>query len=127
MELNGKVIHIADEEQVTTSFRKRNIVIRTDEQYPQEIQIEFTQDKCDLLSNYKINEIVKISINLGGRSWVNPQGETKWFNSIKGWRIERTGVAAPSAPAQTNTAQTQTNPQQAPSSNNEEEHDDLPF
>ncbi|MDA9262769.1 DUF3127 domain-containing protein, partial [bacterium] len=37
-----------------------------------------------------------IGINLRGREWVNPQGETKYFNSVQGWRIE--GQAAAAAP-----------------------------
>jgi len=31
---------------------------------------------------------VKIGINLRGREWTNPEGETKYFNSIQGWRID---------------------------------------
>jgi hypothetical protein len=51
--------------------------------------IEFTQDKCDLLNNYSVGETVKVCINLRGREWVSPQGETKYFNSVQGWRIEK--------------------------------------
>ena len=32
---------------------------------------------------------VKVGINLRGREWISPQGETKHFNSIQGWRIEK--------------------------------------
>ncbi|MDB2385643.1 DUF3127 domain-containing protein, partial [Polaribacter sp.] len=52
------------------------------------ILIEFIQDKCDLLNNYKIGQNVKIDINLRGREWVNPEGVAKYFNAIQGWRIE---------------------------------------
>ena len=76
-------------------FRKREIVVTTDEQYPQHIMVEFVQDKTDLLNNYQVGQNVKISINLRGREWVNPQGETKYFNSIQGWRIENLQAAAP--------------------------------
>ena len=51
--------------------------------------IEFVQDKTDLLNNYQVGQDVKVNINLRGREWVNPQGETKYFNSIQGWRIEK--------------------------------------
>jgi hypothetical protein len=54
--------------------------------------IEFTQDKCDLLNNYSVGETVKVGINLRGREWVSPQGETKYFNSVQGWRIEKAGA-----------------------------------
>ena len=71
----------------SNGFRKRELVITTQEDYPQSILIEFTQDKCDLLNSYEVGQSVDVSINLRGRSWENPQGETKYFNSIQGWRI----------------------------------------
>ena len=88
MEVTGKVKVINAEQQVSAAFKKRELVVTTEEQYPQHIMIEFTQDKCDLLNNYRPGEAVKVSINLRGREWTNPQGETKYFNSIQGWRIE---------------------------------------
>ena len=108
----------------SNGFRKRELVITTEEQYPQHILVEFIQDKCDLLNNYKVGQQVKVSINLRGREWVNPQGETKYFNSIQGWRIESLDQQAsdenmPPVP-----------PMEAfePADDiNEEEHDDLPF
>jgi len=72
--------------------------VTTDEQYPQHILIEFAQDKCDLVDPYQIGEQVKVSINLKGREWVNPQGETRYFNQIQGWRIERVAGAPTIAP-----------------------------
>ena len=82
---------------VLTDFRKRELVVTTDEQYPQMIMIEFIQDKTDLLSNYKVGQDVKVSINLRGREWINPQGEAKYFNSIQGWRIEGLSQATAAA------------------------------
>lgn len=125
MEIEGKIKVINPEQQVSASFKKRDLVVTTEEQYPQHILINFVQDKCDLLNNYKAGEAVKVSINLRGREWVNPQGETKYFNDIQGWRIERlqpetqaSNMAAPMPSAQTF--------ELAPNFN-EEEHDDLPF
>ena len=123
MEVLGRVKMIGDVQQVSATFKKREIVVTTEEQYPQHIMIEFTQDKCDLLNNYNIGEAVKVSINLRGREWVNPQGETRYFNSIQGWRIERLAAEAPSAPPVMPAAQAF-----APATNlNEDEPDDLPF
>lgn len=120
MEVTGKVKVINAEQQVSASFKKRELVVTTDEQYPQHILIEFTQDKCDLLNNYKPNDEVKVSINLRGREWANPNGEIKYFNSIQGWRIERLGTS--------NTTQTQNNPREfEPATNYKEEGSDLPF
>ena len=104
-------------------FRKREVVITTEEQYPQHLMIEFVQDKTELLNNFSEGQPVKISINLRGREWTNPQGEVKYFNSIQGWRIETRQMEAggdmPPVP-----------PMEAiepADSINEEEHDDLPF
>ncbi|MFM7018532.1 DUF3127 domain-containing protein [Flavobacterium sp.] len=125
MEVLGKVKVINAEQQVSASFKKRELVVTTDEQYPQHIMIEFTQDKCDILNNYSIGDAVKVSINLRGREWVNPQGETKYFNSIQGWRIEKTQSDAPAAQGMPPVPAAETF---APATDfKEEEHDDLPF
>ena len=124
MEVIGKIKVISAEQQISATFRKKELVVATDEQYPQSIMIEFTQDKADLLNNYTVGDSVKVSINLGGREWVNPQGETKYFNSIRGWRIEKLAADAPMQQAPPMPAATAF----APATNlNEEEADDLPF
>ncbi|MDO6760601.1 DUF3127 domain-containing protein [Tamlana sp. 2_MG-2023] len=89
MEVQGRIKMVGETQSFgSNGFRKREIVVTTDEQYPQHIMVEFVQDKTDLLNSYQVGQQVKISINLRGREWVNPQGETKYFNSIQGWRIE---------------------------------------
>tara|TARA_R110001583_G_scaffold8413_3_gene40185 strand:+ start:1187 stop:1561 length:375 start_codon:yes stop_codon:yes gene_type:complete len=89
MEVTGKIKKIDETKTFGASgFRKRELVVTTNEQYPQMLMIEFVQDKCDLLNNYKEGQDVKISINLRGREWINPEGKAVYFNSIQGWRIE---------------------------------------
>ena len=97
MEIVGSIKKIDETKTFGASgFRKREMVVTTDEQYPQMLLIEFVQDKCDALDNFKIGENVKVSINLRGREWINPEGEAKYFNSIQGWRIEKLQSAASS-------------------------------
>jgi len=125
MEIQGKVKVIGETQTFgSNGFRKREIVVTTEEQYPQHIMVEFVQDKTDLLNSYNVGQSVKISINLRGREWTNPQGEVKYFNSIQGWRIENLQADQPAEgmppvpPAEAF----------APADNlNEEDHDDLPF
>ena len=89
MEVTGKIKWLDETKTYgNNGFRKREVVITTEEQYPQQILIEFIQDKCELLNNYQVGQNVKIGINLRGREWTNPEGETKYFNSIQGWRID---------------------------------------
>ncbi|GGG36869.1 hypothetical protein GCM10011414_02810 [Croceivirga lutea] len=106
-------------------FRKRELVITTEEQYPQHILVEFVQDKTNLLDNFQVGQMVKVSINIRGREWVNPQGETKYFNSIQGWRVENLETAS-----QENSNIPPVPPMDAfePADDlKEEDHDDLPF
>ena len=96
MEVNGKIKWIDETKTYgSNGFRKREVVVTTEEQYPQHILIEFIQDKCDLLNTHQVGQSVKIGINIKGREWVNPQGETKYFNSVQGWRIDTSEGAVP--------------------------------
>ena len=124
MELEGKIKMIGNTQAITDSFKKREIVITTNEQYPQTIMTEFVQDKVDLLNNYTIGQDVKISINIRGREWKNPKGEIKYFNSIQGWRIEslqedaQSGDVPPIPPMEAF---------EPANDLNVKDHDDLPF
>ncbi|PDH43368.1 MAG: hypothetical protein CND43_04030 [Flavobacteriales bacterium MED-G15] len=95
MEVAGKIKWL-DETRTygNNGFRKREVVVTTEERYPQHILVEFVQDNCDLLNAFQIGQTVKIGINLRGREWVNPQGETKYFNAVQGWRIEAVAETA---------------------------------
>ena len=98
MEVTGKIKKIDETKTFGSSgFRKREMVVTTDEQYPQMIMIEFVQDKTSLLDAYNEGDDVKVIINLRGREWINPEGEAKYFNSIVGWRIEKAQAGAPNA------------------------------
>ena len=89
MQLTGNIKLIGKTETFgAKGFRKRELVIVTEDQYPQTVLIEFTQDNCDLLDHYAEGEDVTVSINIRGREWINPQGEAKYFNSIQAWKIE---------------------------------------
>lgn len=125
MELQGK-IKLIDEtkEYGNNGFRKREMVLTTEEQYPQTVLIEFIQDKTEILNNFQVGQDVKVHINIRGREWVNPEGVTKYFNSIQGWRIESL------APASGPSDMLPMPPMDAfePASDfNEDEQDDLPF
>ena len=63
MEIQGKVKLIGETQTFgANGFRKRELVITTEEQYPQHIMVEFVQDKTDLLNNFQVGQMIKISI-----------------------------------------------------------------
>lgn len=128
MEIVGKIKLISDIQTFDSGFRKREVVVTTEEQYPQHILVELLGDRVDIINPFSIGEDVRISINLRGREWVNPQGETKYFNSITGWRIEKLVTS----PSDQNPVMDQPFPSSSPSSTpspnvQEDEDDDLPF
>ncbi len=86
MNISGKIkkIKLINEtkEYGSNGFRKRELVVTTQEQYPQNILVEFVQDRCEILDSFQVGELVKIDINIRGN-------EVKYFNSIQGWRIEK--------------------------------------
>lgn len=96
MEVTGKVKVVLDQQTFGSGFTKREVVVTTEEQYPQHLLIEFVQEKVELLSQLEVGETVTIAINLRGREWQAPDGTIKYFNSIQGWRLTR-GEATPTS------------------------------
>ena len=120
MELQGKIKQIGQTKEFgSNGFQKRELVLTTPGEYPQHILVEFIKDKCAVLDNYQVGQEVKIAININGREWQSPEGETKYFNSIQGWRIDAVeGASAPPPPQ----APFETIPEPK-----NEQADDLPF
>ena len=123
MELQGTVKKVFETQTFASGFQKREMILLTQEQYPQPISIEFLSDKINLLDNLREGDNVKIGINIRGREWTNPQGETVYFNTIQGWRIAKLQAETPAAVPPMPTAQTF----EPASTFKEEDHDDLPF
>lgn len=101
MEVQGKIKRIGEIKTYgSNGFRKAELILDVTEkpEYQQFVNIDITQDTTDLLSKFKVGQEVKVSINLGGRQWTNPQGEVKYFNSIQGWRIEELQTAPSDLP-----------------------------
>lgn len=101
MDVNGKLHAKSDTQVVSDKFSKRDfvLIIADNPQYPQYVSFQFTQDKCALLDLVETGSDVNVSFNLRGRSWVSPQGETKYFNTLEAWRILPVTVAAVNVPA----------------------------
>ena len=93
MEILGTVKVIGAEETVGAAgtFKKRLVVVQTDEQYPQSIPVDFVQDKCSVLDKYAIGDKVKISVNVRGNEY-----NGKYYVSLNGWKIEK--IKHPSDP-----------------------------
>ena len=89
MQITAKILEIKPTVNITETFRKREFIVEYAEnaQYPELIQFEAIQEKCDLLDNYQVGQDIAVDFNLKGRSWTNPEGKVKYFNSLQAWRL----------------------------------------
>ena len=89
-EITGKLHKIYETENKTETFRAREFVIETpDGSYTNHIKFQLVQDRCSLMDDFQEGEDIKVHFDLRGREWNSPQGETKYFNSLDVWKIER--------------------------------------
>jgi single-stranded DNA-binding protein len=134
MEILGTIKVIKPIQQVSATFQKREFVIETTEQYPQTIQLELHGDRVDIIESFTEGQQVNVHINLRGRSWTNPQGEEKFFNTIVCWKIQLPNTnSAPQPQGQRSPSTAPTippvneQPFQPSSSGGDDENSDLPF
>ena len=122
MEIKGKVHEIGALQQVSETFKKRDLIIEYAENptYPEFIRFEALQDKTSLFDSLKQGDDIEVSFNLRGRPWTDKTGKTSYFNSLVVWRIN----------ALTNSAAAAATPKYAPPADLNSapgEEDDLPF
>ena len=101
-EITGKLIVKDDIQAISDRFRKRDFVLEVENERNPDwndfIKVQLTQDRCDLVENMDINDMVKVSFNLRGRKWEN-NGQTSYFTNLEGWRVEKVSGSVPNAPA----------------------------
>jgi len=111
--IKGTILKINETQTIgDKGFTKRSLILQTLDKYPQELNIEFVKDSCQMLDNLTEGEQIAISTNILGRKWTNPEGIEMWFNNLQGWNVELLIKQEP-----------QPEPEQAPGP----EPDDLPF
>ncbi|RZK49498.1 MAG: DUF3127 domain-containing protein [Pedobacter sp.] len=122
MEIKGKVHEVGAVQQVSETFKKRDLIVEYAENpsYPEYIRFEALQDKTSLLDALKPGEEVEVAFNLRGRPWTNKDGVTSYFNSLVIWKVTTLGQTAAAAAAPAFAAPSDLN---TPAG----EDDDLPF
>ena len=138
--ITGRVHRITPEQTITgksgKTFTKRTIVLdvprydsRTGEKifdnYP---SVEFSGELMKRLDAFKEGDAVVVSFDINGREFKDEQtGEVKYFNSIRGYKVERYGdveAKAQQAPAPNTSNQQQT---AAPVQEQRNDENQLPF
>ncbi len=109
LQLEGTIKLVNDLQSFDSGFSKREFVITTAEQYPQDVKLEFVKDKCSLLDSYPQGTKAKVSFNVRGNEY-----NGKYYVNLQAWKIEKVDNTPPTPTPAANLA-----------SNNTE--DDLPF
>ena len=115
-DLTGKIKLIQDPKTFDSGFTKREMVVIVEEgKYPQEINIEFVQDKTALLDNLQPGQEITVTFDIRGREY-----NGRYFNNLQGWKVE----TLESQPAHTAEGQSSAPHYPTPS---DFEDDDIPF
>jgi len=120
-ELTGKVKLIQEPQTFASGFTKREVVLTVEDgKYPQEINLEFLQDKVSLLDNLSEGQEIKVFFDIRGREY-----NGRYFNNLVGWKIE--GGEGAAAPVPAAAAADDRPPLPADSEAPSEFDDDIPF
>ena len=87
----GTVFKVHETETVgTNNFQKRVLWLKTDEQYPQTISIEFSGQNIDLLDGLRPFDRVEVRWSLNGRYIESDKnGNEQVFNSVRGYGLKK--------------------------------------
>ncbi|MEX2598004.1 MAG: DUF3127 domain-containing protein [Salibacteraceae bacterium] len=89
MDLEGRIKLIYDTQSFDSGFQKREFVITTKEQYPQDVKFELIKDRIDLISPYKNGDEIKVHFNVRGNEF-----REKYYVNLQAWRIESASSAS---------------------------------
>ena len=116
-ELTGKIKLIQDPKTFDSGFTKREMVVTVEDgKYPQDINLEFIQDKVGLLDDLQPGQEVTVSFDIRGREY-----NGRYFNNLQGWKIVSADEQQASQPPGENPPPYQEAPQTSL------DDDDIPF
>tara|TARA_B110000046_G_scaffold79900_1_gene88042 strand:+ start:4829 stop:5188 length:360 start_codon:yes stop_codon:yes gene_type:complete len=119
MDIEGSVKVILETQSFNSGFQKREFVITTKEQYPQDVKFELIKDRIDIIDAYKPGETIKVHFNIRGNEY-----NGKYYVNLQAWRIENVSDTPNNNAPSTGDAGF---PDEPPMSSDGVVEDDLPF
>lgn len=83
-EIQGTIVKIFDEQIFGENFKKREFVVRTKEDYPQDVKLELTQKYLEALEDYAEGDEVTVKFNLKGKEY-----KGNYYNNLSAWKIQK--------------------------------------
>lgn len=122
MDVEGSIKLIFDTQTFDSGFQKREFVITTKEQYPQDIKFELIKDKVDLVDPYNQGDTIKVHFNLRGNEF-----KGKYYVNLQAWRLESLSGGASSGQSSGGDPFAEAGFPDESSAPADNEPDDLPF
>ena len=92
-ELKGTLKKLFDQQDFPSGFYKRDFVITTMEQYPQDIKFSALKEKSEQLSKFSEGDVMNAKFDLRGREY-----NGQFYVDLNAWRIEADQAGDPTAP-----------------------------
>jgi len=89
MDVTGILKYIGAEKVISDKFSVKEFVVTTNEgQYPQHVTFQINGKMLGLLDSNTIGDEIKVHFNLRGKEYTNPDGTTRYFNSLQAWKVD---------------------------------------
>ncbi len=82
-QLEGTIKLINDIQTFPSGFSKREFVVTSDDQYPQDIKFEFVKEKCEVLDKFAKGQRVNVNFRIRGNEY---QG--KYYVNLAAFKLD---------------------------------------
>ena len=135
-EIKGKIKVLFDRQDFPSGFFKRDFVITTNDQYPQDIKFGALKERVEQLDGLSVDDEVTVKFDVKGREY-----NGNYYVDLNAWRIERGASSQASQSGSSEGQSSQTSQASAPNvtsaplpevaavelSSSADSDDDLPF
>ena len=83
-EIKGKIKVLFDRQDFPSGFFKRDFVITTNDQYPQDIKFGALKERVEQLDGLSVDDEVTVKFDVKGREY-----NGNYYVDLNAWRIER--------------------------------------
>ena len=90
-ELKGKIKVLFEQQDFPSGFYKRDFVVTTNEQYPQDIKLSALKERVEQLNGLGEGDNILVKFDLRGREY-----NGNYYVDLNAWRIERDGAGSSS-------------------------------
>ena len=94
LKLNGTIKLINETQTWDSGFSKRDFVVTTLEQYPQDVKFEAVKDKATALDSFNVGDNVDVSFNVRGNEY-----NGKYYVSLQSWKVTKVGTPGATQPS----------------------------